>query len=475
SASAAQSPRLTILQGATPIVGKTAPSICPRCAGQQFMQEPDVLDTWFSSALWPFSTLGWPEQTPELKTYYPTSTLVTGLDILFFWVARMIMMGLKFMGDVPFRDVYIHALVRDAEGQKMSKSKGNVIDPLHVMEQFGTDALRFTLASMASPGRDIKLAEERIEGYRNFANKIWNAARFCLMHLDGPRTATAPAERTFPDRWILSRLNQTVQLVTSELEAYRFDRAANALYQFIWHEYCDWYLELIKPTLQNPASPYAPGTRQTLVETLETTMRLLHPFMPFLTEEIWHTLPHQGESIVVQRFPIPDATWAAPEMGQRFALLEQTIGLVRTSRILLNYPPGQQITFYVAHNDPQQQDHLDPLRSYFAHLGRGTVNLASTTHWPTGNLLRLVMEGLSVGIAVAGDVDLNNALDRLIKQQSEQTKEIERLEGKLRNQEFAAKAPAEVITDHQERLTNLRRDQTMLASSEQQLRTMLGT
>ncbi|MEP6932648.1 MAG: valine--tRNA ligase, partial [Nitrospirota bacterium] len=470
-----QHERLYISPNAIPIVSREKPERCNKCGSKELIRDPDVLDTWFSSALWPFSTLGWPEQTVELKTYYPTSTLVTGLDILFFWVARMIMMGLKFMGDVPFRDVYIHALVRDAEGQKMSKSKGNVIDPLHVMEQFGTDALRFTLASMASPGRDIKLAEERIEGYRNFANKIWNAARFCLMHLDGPRTATAPTGRTFPDRWILSRLNQTVQLVTSELEAYRFDRAANALYQFIWHEYCDWYLELIKPTLQNPASPDAPGTRQTLVETLETTMRLLHPFMPFLTEEIWQTLPHQGESLVVQRFPISDATWAAPEMGQRFALLEQTIGLVRTSRILLNYPPGQQITFYVAHNDPQQQDRLDPLRSYLAHLGRGTVNLASTTHWPTGNLLRLVMEGLSVGVAVAGDVDLNTALERLIKQQSEQTKEIERLEGKLRNQEFAAKAPAEVITEHQERLTNLRRDQAMLASSQQQLHTMLGT
>ena len=419
--------------------------------------------------------MGWPEHTPELKTYYPTSTLVTGLDILFFWVARMIMMGLKFMGDVPFRDVYIHALVRDAEGQKMSKSKGNVIDPLHVMEQFGTDALRFTLASMASPGRDIKLAEERIEGYRNFANKIWNAARFSLMNLDGPRTAIAPSERPFPDRWILSRLNQTIQSVTSELEAYRFDRAANALYQFIWHEYCDWYLELIKPTLQNPASPDGPGTRQTLVETLETTMRLLHPFMPFLTEEIWHTLPHQGESIVVQRYPIPDVTWTAPEMDQRFTLLEQTIGLVRASRVLLNYPPGQQITFYVAHDEPRQQGHLDQLRGYLAHLGRGTVDLAPTTHWPTSNLLRLVTEGLSVGIAVAGDVDLNTALDRIIKQQSEQTKELERLEGKLRNQEFTAKAPPEVITDHQDRLTSLRRDQAMLTGSEQQLRAMLGT
>ena len=466
---------LVITKNARPIVARSTPAICPTCGGDNLLRDPDVLDTWFSSALWPFSTLGWPEHTPELKTYYPTSTLVTGLDILFFWVARMIMMGLKFMGDVPFRDVYIHALVRDAKGQKMSKSKGNVIDPLHVMEQFGTDALRFTLASMASPGRDIKLAEERIEGYRNFANKIWNAARFCLMNLDGSRTAIAPSERTFPDRWIQSRLNQTIQTVTSELEAYRFDHAANALYQFIWHEYCDWYLELIKPTLQNSASPEGPGTRQTLIETLETTMRLLHPFMPFLTEEIWHTLPHQGESIVVQRYPIPDVTWTAPEMDQRFTLLEQTIGLVRTSRVLLNYSPGQQITFYVAHDEPQRQDYLNELRSYLAHLGRGTVDLAPTAHWPTSNLLRLVTEGLSVGIAVAGDVDLNKALDRIIKEQSEQTKEIERLEGKLRNQEFTAKAPPEVITDHRDRLTNLRRDQTMLAGSEQQLRAMLGT
>ena len=467
--------RLVILPTARPIVAKQAPASCPACSGTEFVRDPDVLDTWFSSALWPFSTLGWPEHTPELKAYYPTSTLVTGLDILFFWVARMIMMGLKFMGDVPFRDVYIHALVRDAEGQKMSKSKGNVIDPLHVMEQFGTDALRFTLASMASPGRDIKLAEERIEGYRNFANKIWNAARFSLMNLDGPRTATAPSERPFPDRWILSRLNQTIQSVTSELEAYRFDRAANALYQFIWHEYCDWYLELIKPTLQNSASPEGPGTRQTLVETLETTMRLLHPFMPFLTEEIWQTLPHQGASIVVQSYPTPESTWTAPEMDQRFTLLEQTVGLVRASRVLLNYPPGQQITFYVAHDEPQRQGHLDQLRSYLAHLGRGTVDLAPTTHWPTSNLLRLVTEGISVGITVAGDVDLNKALDRIIKQQSEQTKEIERLEGKLRNQEFTAKAPPEVITDHQNRLTSLRRDQAMLTGSKQQLRAMLGT
>jgi valyl-tRNA synthetase len=463
----------TFTQAARPIVSRAVPSSCPTCGGQDFLRDPDVLDTWFSSALWPFSTLGWPDRTPELKTYYPTSTLVTGLDILFFWVARMIMMGLKFMGDVPFRDVYIHALVRDAEGQKMSKSKGNVIDPLHVMEQFGTDALRFTLASMASPGRDIKLAEERIEGYRNFANKIWNAARFSLMNLDGPRAAVPPSEQTFPNRWIQNRLNQTIRSVTSELEAYRFDLAANALYQFIWHEYCDWYLELIKPTLQDSASPDGPETRQTLIETLETTMRLLHPFMPYLTEEIWHTLPHQGESIVVQNYPTAESSWTAPEMDQRFTLLEQTISLVRTSRVLLNYPPGQQTTFYVAHDDSQRQDQLHQLRSHLAHLGRGIADVAPTSRWPTSNLLRLVTEGLSIGMTVAGDVDLNKALDRINKEQSEQTKEIQRLEGKLRNQEFIAKAPPEVITDHQDRLKNLRRDQSMLVSSAQQVQGML--
>ncbi len=472
--SASSSPRMTILQGATPIVGKSAPASCPTCKGQDFIRDPDVLDTWFSSGLWPFSTLGWPEQTEELKTYYPTSVLVTGLDILFFWVARMIMLGLKFMGDVPFREVYIHALVRDAEGQKMSKSKGNVIDPLHVMEQFGTDALRFTLAAMASPGRDIKLAEERIQGYRNFANKIWNAARFSLMYLDGPRASIAQAERTFPDRWIMSRLHHTITVITAELEAYRLDRAANALYQFIWHEYCDWYVELIKPVLQDPISPDGPGTRQTLVETFETTMRLLHPFMPFITEEIWQTLPHKGDSIVIQNYPTPTATWQAPEIEEQFALLDRTVGLIRTARVLLNYPPGQPIQFFVAHDDPPRQDSLAQIRDHLAHLARGTADLVPITQWPKTHLLRLVTDGLSVGIDVAPDIDVQKALDRIIKQQSEQAKEINRLEGKLRNSDFVAKAPPDVIADHHDRVRGLQRDQAMLASSAQQLRAMLG-
>ncbi len=473
--SATRSSRLTILQGAIPIVGKTAPSTCPGCGGQQFIQEPDVLDTWFSSALWPFSTLGWPEQTPELKTYYPTSTLVTGLDILFFWVARMIMMGLKFMGDVPFRDVYIHALVRDAEGQKMSKSKGNVIDPLHVMEQFGTDALRFTLASMASPGRDIKLAEERIEGYRNFANKIWNAARFAHMYLAGEKESQPPTDRSFPGLWIRSRLNDTIQTVTMELDAYRFDRATSALYQFFWHEYCDWYLELIKPVLQDPLHPQGPATRQTLQDTLEVFLRLLHPFMPFISEEIWQTLPHEGETIVTQSYPVPQTHWHEPSAEETFRLFEQSISLIRNARVLLSYPPGQDVRVFVAHEEPAANTTLGTLEQDLAHIGRGRISPVPIAQWPTSNILRLVTDGVTVGVSVEEDVDLKKALDRLVKQTEETDKESQRLDGKLNNADFVSKAPTEVITDHQDRLRALSRDRAMLISSEQQLRAMLGT
>ncbi|HJU06482.1 MAG TPA: valine--tRNA ligase, partial [Nitrospiraceae bacterium] len=339
----------TITSAAKPIVSRTAPTHCPDCGTHDFIRDPDVLDTWFSSALWPFSTLGWPDQTPEYKTFYPTSTLVTGLDILFFWVARMIMMGLKFTGDVPFRDVYIHALVRDAEGQKMSKSKGNVIDPLSVMDQYGTDALRFTLASMASPGRDIKLTEERIEGYRNFANKIWNAARFILMNLEDSHENAPPQEPAFADRWMLSRLNRAISEVNAALQRYRFDQAAEALYQFIWHEYCDWYLELIKPALQDRQSLTASHTRRMLVESFETILRLLHPFMPFLSEEIWQALPLKTrfeDSLMIQPYPRSRPEWEDKEIEAAFDILTRFTTTVRAGRSLLNYPPGKQLSLY---------------------------------------------------------------------------------------------------------------------------------
>ena len=463
----------TMTSDAKPIVARTAPTHCPDCSASDFIRDPDVLDTWFSSALWPFSTLGWPEQTPELKTYYPTSTLVTGLDILFFWVARMIMMGLKFTGNVPFRDVYIHALVRDAEGQKMSKSKGNVMDPLSVMEKYGTDALRFTLAAMTSPGRDVKLAEERIEGYRNFANKIWNAARFILMNLDGPREAAPPKDRSFADRWILSRLNRTIRDVNASLEAYRFDQASSQIYHFIWHEYCDWYLELVKPAFQSKDSADAKRTRQTLVESFETLQRLLHPVMPFITEEIWQTLPHEGDSLVIQRYPAPIPEWNAKDIEAEFAVLEQFVTTVRTGRAQLNYQPGKVLALYGATSRGEQLTTLRHLLPFIEHLSRGSVKLAAVETWPTDKVLRLPVEGMTVGLVVEGEVDLEKVLSRLQKQSEEKEQEIQRLEAKLHNVEFTSKAPAEVIREHGDRLRILQQDSRLLVGSGQQLRAMM--
>ena len=466
----------TITSSAKPIVARTAPAQCPNCGRQDLIQDPDVLDTWFSSALWPFSTLGWPEQTQDLKTFYPTSTLVTGLDILFFWVARMIMMGLKFTGTVPFHDVYIHALVRDAEGQKMSKSKGNVIDPLSVMDRYGTDALRFTLASMASPGRDIKLSEERIEGYRNFANKIWNAARFILMHSDGPREHSPVAERCFPDRWILSRLNRATRDITAALEQYRFDQAADALYRFIWHEYCDWYLELIKPLLQDETSVPTRWTRETLVESFEMILRLLHPFMPFISEEIWQTLPHpgdHGDSLMLEAFPTPVPAWDAKDVDATFATLERAVTLARTGRALLNYPPGKTVSLFGAAEEHEESLRLHEIGSFLKHLTRASVQLTTLEAWPPNKTLRLVDEGMSVGVLVEGEVDLQKALDRLGKQKDEGLKECRRLNAKLNSRDFLIKAPLDVVEEHRRRLQVIEQEQAMVSNAESQLRDMI--
>ncbi|RMH07560.1 MAG: valine--tRNA ligase [Nitrospirae bacterium] len=455
-----------------PLVARTAPTVCPACQGQEFVQDPDVLDTWFSSALWPFSTLGWPEETPELKIYYPTSTLVTGLDILFFWVARMIMMGLKFTGQVPFREVYIHALVRDAEGQKMSKSKGNVIDPLTKMSQYGTDALRFTLASMASPGRDIKLAEERIEGYRNFTNKIWNAARFILMHADGPTVDIPVFERPFPDRWILSRLHGTIRSSTQALEEYRFDHAAHILYHFTWHEYCDWYLELIKPALQHPEREEAAISRHTLFLSFEVLQRLLHPFMPFITEEIWHALPHHGETLVLASYPIAPSSWQAPAIEQAFEILELFVTTIRTGRALLGYNPAQTMTVYGTATTDRVRAILQDIRGFIEHLSRSTLILAEHGDWPDGRILHLVARDMTVGLAVEGTVDLRKVLDRIRKQMQAKDKEAARLRSRLSSPEFTAKASPEVVKESETRLALLSQELALLASSETQLAKM---
>ena len=459
---------------ATPIVSMTAPTTCPVCQRAEFVQDPDVLDTWFSSALWPFSTLGWPNRTKDLETYYPTSTLVTGLDILFFWVARMIMMGLKLTGKAPFRDVYIHALVRDAEGRKMSKSKGNVIDPLTKMSQYGTDAIRFTLASMSSPGRDMKLSEDRIEGYRNFTNKLWNAARFILMHADGPTDVVPYPARSFIDHWILSRVNEITGIVNLRLEEYRFDQAAGHLYHFIWHEYCDWYVELIKPSLQNGDAPAARSTRATMLDTFERLQRLLHPFMPFVTEEIWQAIPHRGDSIVIQPFPVANPEWDNPEAERKFKMIEHFVTTVRTGRALLDYGPSKILTIWGTANDPVDLARLLETRPHVETLCRGTVSITNQNEWPTDRILHLVIGSSTVGMTIEGDVNLNKALDRVKKQSQTKQKEADRLQGRLASPDFTAKASSDVVQESQERLARLTAELSLLSNSERQLLAMVS-
>ncbi|MCS5612959.1 MAG: class I tRNA ligase family protein, partial [Candidatus Poribacteria bacterium] len=348
--------------------------MCSHCKDGGLVQETDVLDTWFSSALWPFSTFGWPEQTQTLRKFYPTSVLCTGFDILFFWVARMIMMGIKFMDDVPFHDVYIHALIRDAEGQKMSKTKGNVIDPLIMMDKYGTDALRFTLAAFAAQGRDIKLAEERIEGYRNFCNKLWNASRFVLMNLDdykGTCKLDSNAERPAAHRWILSRLNEACREVNHALEEFKFNDAAFSIYKFIWNEYCDWFIELSKPHLYGGNDREA--TQNILVHVLEASLRLLHPFMPFVTEEIRSKLPATSGSVLETSFPQYRENNLDPEAEKTFSTVINVITCVRNIRGEMNLNPGLNLDLLVRTEHDQQATILKNNSYYINSLSRTSL------------------------------------------------------------------------------------------------------
>jgi valyl-tRNA synthetase len=437
------------------------PAQCPRCNGTELAQEPDVLDTWFSSALWPFSTLGWPPKTPDeaadLKRFYPTSVLVTSFDIIFFWVARMIMMGLHFMKEIPFRDVYIHALVLDVEGQKMSKSKGNVIDPLLMMDKYGTDALRFTLAAMASPGRDIRLSEERIAGYRNFANKLWNAARFVLNHLDGPRlrdtitpSIDGPRERSLYDRWVMSRLQHCTEAVGRALESYRFDEAANHLYHFIWNEYCDWYIEFVKPALADKASRAAAMTRATLAESFEGLLRLLHPFMPFITEELWQAVPHAGESVMVASYPTPRREMIDDAAERDIEIIQQIVIGFRNLRNIHGIAPSHKLPGVVTVADPQIARRVETagdMITRLARLGQLTVNpsqeplqsAGGPVPLPEGHQARLLI------VLPAESMELATERAKAVAQKQKRLKElaaqIERDEKTLANAQFLAKAP----------------------------------
>ena len=429
-----------------------------------------MLDTWFSSGLWPFSTLGWPQETRELKVFYPTSVLSTGFDILFFWVARMAMLGIKFMGEVPFRHVYIHALIRDAEGQKMSKSKGNVVDPLHVMDKFGTDAFRFTLAALAAQGRDIRLTEERIEGYRNFANKIWNAARLVLTNLDGyDRALARRGTPSVADRWIRSRLAATTAEVRKAIDGYRFNDAASAVYQFLWHEYCDWYLEIAKRSLYQPESPEAKAvTQRTLTETLETTLRLLHPFMPFISEELWQRLPRGKDaapSIMVAAFPKASRKGRDPEAERLMAPVLDFVGAIRTVRSESRISPAVELQVTVKPAGPGVAAALaEGAVAVIGSLARAAVTVTSDAARPASSAMAATPSG-DVFVRLEGVVDFEAEKQRLRKEIERARKEVAFLEGKLGRPEFVERAPAEVVERERERLADQREIEQKLSSS----------
>ncbi|MBI5893991.1 MAG: valine--tRNA ligase [Deltaproteobacteria bacterium] len=441
------------------------PKVCAKCKSPEIQQETDVLDTWFSSALWPFSTLGWPNDTKELKKFYPTSTLVTSFDIIFFWVARMLMMGLKFRNDAPFKDVYIHALVRDAEGQKMSKSKGNVIDPLVMMEKYGTDAFRFTLAAMAAQGRDIKLAEDRIEGYRNFANKIWNLARFTLMNIEaGSRVKGQGSEEKYSlaDKWILTRLNKTIEEVTKGIDGYSFNDAANAVYQFIWHELCDWHVELIKPDLRGENGEERKKTAQSvLLNVLKDSLKLLHPFMPFITEEIWETLPDEKgqeiESHSILSFPFPEADEKTIFKDDEIKMdrLMDVIKAIRNIRSEMNIPPSANIEVICHAADDDEKQLLEIGEGYIKNLARTSIFRLSTSDSRPSDAVSTVIGGIEIFIPLKGLINIDEEIIRLEKEMDKIIKEMTGLEKRLSNKDFIAKAPEEVVAKDRARMDEL--------------------
>jgi valyl-tRNA synthetase len=425
---------------------------CPKCKGP-LRQDPDVLDTWFSSGLWPFSTLGWPDTTRELKTFYPTSLLVTGYDILFFWVARMAMLGLHVMRAVPFRDVYIHTLIRDPEGQKMSKTKGNVVDPLVLMERYGTDAVRLTMAGLAAPSvRDVRIADDRLEASRNFANKLWNASRLVLSNLEGYDPAAGGKSK--PDlagRWITSRLSATIGEVRAALAGYRFSDAAATLYQFVWSELCDWYLEIAKPGLyQTEDRARRLATQHTLVTTLETTLRLLHPVMPFITEELWQRLPHEGDSIMIAPYPKTTRARRDAAAERDMSVVMGLVTAIRTIRGEMRVPPGVILPATVKATAAHTAL-LTAQAPLVQALARAALTVDPRATRPRSSALGVV-GGTEVYVALEGVVDLAAERQRLEKEIRRAEEAIAFGRAKLGRPEFAERAPAEIVAKEREKV-----------------------
>jgi len=429
------------------------PTSCQACGSTNIRQDPDILDTWFSSALWPFSTLGWPDDTEDLRYFYPTTILETGCDILFFWVARMIMMGLECAGDIPFHYVYLHGMLRDGQGQKMSRSKGNVIDPLEVMDEYGTDALRFTLLTGSTPGNDVNLSLTRVEANRNFANKIWNAARFVMSNVSTSDELTSlPVDLSLPDRWIISRHNRLIADVTRLFEDYNFGEAGRQIYDFLWGEYCDWFIEISKIRLYGQDEEAQDMAQQVLVHVLDRTMRLLHPFMPFVTEEIWQHLPHEGEALIVAPWPEADPMDEAAEA--EMALIMEIVRAIRNARAEYKVEPGRRIEAIIiaAGEEYELLSGQKDILITTARLDAEKLHIARTLETKPPQALALVVGGVEVYLPLAGMVDLERERQRLNAEIEEVSKGIAGSEKLLANEDFLAKAPAQVVNRERDKL-----------------------
>ena len=443
------------------VVAKEAPAVCPEC-GAPMVQDEDVLDTWFSSALWPFSTLGWPEKTEDLERFYPNTLLVTGYDIIFFWVARMIFSGCKHMGQTPFKHVLIHGLVRDAQGRKMSKSLGNGIDPIEMIDKYGADALRFSLIQSVAPGNDVRFSDEKVTAARNFANKVWNASRFALMNLDGPADDTLP--KNIADKWILTRLNDAIETVSMHLDQFDLAMAAQKLYDFIWSELCDWYLELAKAPLYGDDEQAASATRATLKYVLTNTLKLLHPFMPFLTEEIYSFLPDTTGSIMVSSWP--KVTESFPEEAAAMQHIMDVIGAVRNLRAGMNVPPSKKAHLYIVPAAGIDGAIFTANETYFQRLASASAVSAVAREELPRNVVSAVCPCGEAFLPMGELVDAEKEIARLNKEIAAMENEIKRAEGKLNNPGFVNKAPANVVEAERAKLAT---NKTMLEALHKRL------
>ena len=454
------------------VVSREDPTACAYCGGD-LERDPDVLDTWFSSALWPFSTLGWPEKTEDLARYYPTTCLVTGFDIIFFWVARMMMMGLHFMDEAPFKTVIIHALVKDAEGKKMSKSKGNVVDPLVIIDRYGADAFRFTLCSLAGHGRDIRLSDDRIAGYGKFVNKLWNAAKLVLSNAGEARLQAAPpTPASLPDRWIRSRLDRTVRLMREHLEEFYFDRLADTIYHFIWDEFCDWYLELIKPVLHGEDQAAKAATQSNMLHSLAVILKLLHPVMPFVTEELWSKIPGAEGSLMLTPFPGGAEADEDRAAEDSIGFLMDVTRSVRSMRADFGVPQGQKLAPLVKTDDPA----LAAVLSEYSPLLLKLIGAESLT--PTAGRAKSRDAALAafpwgeVWLPLAGHIDLEEESRRLAKEMTTLEKDMKAARAKLANQDYISKAPEEIVEETRDRLAAMESRSEALARAVAMLKEM---